>query len=271
MKTGSKKELGQHWLNDPRSLRAVCQAAKVTKTDTVLEIGPGKGSLTTELIKRAAAVVAVELDSRLAARLPVRLPAGNLQVVEADILRFNLGSLPPGYKLVANIPYYLTSHLLRILYESANPPAAAALLLQKEVAERLAAQPGSMSLLSVSVQLKNEVRLGRIIPAALFSPPPKVDSQIVSLKLRDKPLFTNLDEKTFFRLARAGFSSRRKKLRGSLSAGLAINKAEADELLKQAGINGNLRAQNLSLDNWYQLYRAFQNDQRNLKKKSDSI
>jgi len=249
-----KKSLGQHWLHDELSLETMCDIVAVGPTDTVLEIGPGLGTLTQYLTKQAAQVVAVEFDDRLAAELPSRVPAANLQVIHEDILQFDLTSLPADYKVVANIPYYLTSNLVRILSESANPAAAVALLIQKEVAERAAARPGSMSLLSVSAQFYWEVSLGPLVPAELFTPPPKVDSQILVLHRRAAPLFPDVDTKQFFRIVKAGFSQKRKTLVNSLSGGLAISKDEAKLLLDKAGIPQNTRAQALSLDEWYALY-----------------
>jgi 16S rRNA (adenine1518-N6/adenine1519-N6)-dimethyltransferase len=149
----AKKSLGQHWLKDEASLTAICDAAELTQTDTVLEIGPGQGSLTSQLVRRAGKVIAVELDEYLASEIPFRVTDDNLEVVQGDILKFDLTQLPFGYKVVANIPYYLTSNLIRILSESPNPPSVMVLLVQKEVARRIAAKPGQMSLLSVSAQL----------------------------------------------------------------------------------------------------------------------
>lgn len=252
----AKKSLGQHWLKDEATLEAICEAADLKKSDTVLEIGPGLGDLTRQLVKRAGRVIAVEYDEALARGLEGRQPAANLEIVQQDILKFDLTSLPAAYKVVANIPYYLTSNLLRTLSESSNPPLEITLLVQKEVAERVAAGPGQMSLLAVSVQLYYRPKLGPAVAAELFEPPPKVDSQLVMLKQRPKPLFPDLDNKLFFRLVKAGFAGRRKKLRGSLAAGLGISKEAADELLARAGINGDLRAQNLSLQDWHKLYMA---------------
>jgi 16S rRNA (adenine1518-N6/adenine1519-N6)-dimethyltransferase len=261
----AKKSLGQHWLNDNVSLNAICDAADVQEGDHVLEIGPGQGSLTNKLLQRGAHVIAVELDETLAKNLLHQSSSifknvplgGGLKVVQGDILKFDLTILPPNYKVVANIPYYLTGNLLRILSESSNLPSRATLLVQKEVAQRIAAKPGDMSVLSVSVQLSYLVKLGQIVPAKLFIPPPKVDSQIISLTLRTQPLFKDLDSKKFFRIVKAGFSTRRKKLRSSLSGGLHISKEEADALLIKAGINGDLRAQELSLQQWYDLYETW--------------
>jgi 16S rRNA (adenine1518-N6/adenine1519-N6)-dimethyltransferase len=256
-KPAPNKALGQHWLRDEATLEAICEAADLKAADTVLEIGPGLGDLTRQLLKHARSVIAVEVDRGLATDLETTLKAGNLQVVQGDILKFDLTQLPPDYKVVANIPYYLTSNLIRVLGESTNPPAAMVLLVQKEVAERIAAEPGQMSLLGLSTQLYYRPKLGPVVAAELFLPPPKVDSQVIILKRRHKPLFENLDSKTYFRLAKAGFAGRRKKLRGSLAAGLGISKDQADKLLKAAGVDGELRAQNLSLQDWHKLYKAY--------------
>ena len=148
-----KKSLGQHWLHDEPTLDAIVDAAGVQAGDNVLEVGPGLGTLTRRLLARGAAVTAVEFDTVLAEKLPVALAdvsEGSLSVVHQDILQFDLTQLEPGYKVVANIPYYLTSNLIRVLCESTNPFSQAAILIQKEVAERAAARPGQMSLLSVS-------------------------------------------------------------------------------------------------------------------------
>lgn len=252
-----KKSLGQHWLHDDASLQAMLDAAHVGAGDTIMEVGPGLGTLTTKLVAAADWVVAVEFDERLYRELPGRVPAGNLQVVQSDILRFDLTSLPAGYKVVANIPYYLTSNLVRVLSEASNKPAYAVLLVQKEVAERLAAKPGNLSILGVTAQFHWQVSLGPIVPAELFTPPPKVDSQIVILKGRKKPLFDGVDSKLLFRLVKAGFGEKRKTLRNSISGGLHLDKSQTEALLKAAGIDPQLRAQNLTLEQWHQLYVTY--------------
>ncbi len=248
----AKKSLGQHWLHDEKILESIVDAAEISQSETVLEIGPGTGTLTKKLLGRGAKVIAVEKDEKLAAGLAKHK---NLQVATGDILTFDLGQLPIGYKVVANIPYYLTSNLLRILSESSNPPELMVLLVQKEVAERICARPGQMSLLAISVQLYYEPTLDRVVPAKLFTPPPKVDSRLVILKRHEKTLFTDLDSQIFFQLTKAGFSERRKKLRSSLAGGLNISKDQADNLLKKAGISPDTRAQELSLQQWYELSR----------------
>ena len=252
----AKKSLGQHWLHDQASLQAMCAAADVQANDVILEIGPGLGSLTSLLVRRAGQVIAVELDKKLAATLPGKFPAGNLRVVSQDILQFDFTSLPAGYKLVANIPYYLTSHLIRVISETPNPPRIATLLVQKEVAERVAASPGTMSLLSITAQFYWQVSLGREVPAELFTPPPKVDSQILILKRRPKPLFPDVDTKAFFRLVKAGFAQRRKTLLNSLSAGLHLERDKVRDICQKVAIDPTRRAQTLSLDDWHTLYLA---------------
>lgn len=251
-----KKSLGQHWLTDDKTLENIVNAADLSSGNTVLEVGPGTGTLTRKLLASGAKVIAVEKDEALANSLQGR-SLQRLQVVKADILKFDLTKLPTGYKVVANIPYYLTNNLLRSLSESSNPPASMAVLVQKEVAERLCAKPGQMSILTVSVQLYYECRLGPVVPARLFKPPPKVDSQLVILKRRDQPLFPKLDTTKFFRIVKASFSERRKKLRSSLAGGLHLPKEHADDLLKRAGIDPNLRPQELSLHDWHNIYKAF--------------
>lgn len=241
-------------------MRSITGAAGLGPSDVVLEVGPGLGDLTRQLVKLAGQVVAVEKDARLAATLYGRVGAGNLEVIDGDILRFDLTSMPAGYKVVANIPYYLTSNLIRVLSESTNPPALMALLVQKEVAERIAAAPGQMSLLSVSTQLYYLPSLGPAVKAQLFEPPPKVDSQLIILNRRPKPLFDDLDSKTYLRVVKAGFAGRRKMLRSSLAAGLHLSKTQADGLLAAAGISGGRRAQELSLNDWHALYKNYRKE-----------
>ena len=283
-----KKSLGQHWLFDSGSLEAMSNAAEVQPDDTVLEVGPGLGTLTRVLLASGASVVAVEFDEALASRLSQNLhkvsssgltrgssrnisatadaklhwipdqagndKTGRLTIINEDILKFDLMTLPKSYKVAANIPYYLTSNLIRRLLESSNPPSVMALLVQKEVAERIVAQPGNMSILAVATQFYAEVVLKELVPAELFTPPPKVDSQIIQIRRRGHPLFPDVDTKKFFQLVRAGFSEKRKKLRSSLSGGLHISKEQADQLLKNANIPADARAQELSLAQWHDLY-----------------
>lgn len=250
---GPKKSLGQHWLRDRDVLASIAAEAAITPNDTVLEIGPGLGTLTSELLRRAKKVVAVELDQDLARKLPAQFPGTSLEVVNQDILSFDLRTLPENYVVVANVPYYITSKIIQLLTTAVNKPRAIVLLIQKEVAERLAAEPGDMSILAVSAQIYAEVRLGDVVPAEFFTPPPKVDSQVVILETRKQPLVPAELEKTFFRVVKAGFVAKRKKVRSSLASGLHISKPEAEALLVKHGISPDDRAEDLTLENWLAL------------------
>lgn len=254
--SGPKKSLGQHWLKDRDMLAAIADAAEITLNDTVLEIGPGLGTLTSELLRRAERVVAVELDDELATKLPGQFPGKNLEVIHRDILEFDLSVLPRGYVVVANVPYYITSKIIQLLLSAENKPRQIVLLIQKEVAERLAAEPGDMSILAISAQVFAEVTLGELVPADYFTPPPKVDSQVVILKTRFRPLVDNEDEKAFFRIVKAGFSAKRKKLRSSLAGGLGLPKPEIEKLIRQAGIEPDARAESLSIEEWTKLTKV---------------
>jgi 16S rRNA (adenine1518-N6/adenine1519-N6)-dimethyltransferase len=253
---GPNKSLGQHWLRDRDVLAHIADCAEIDDSDSVLEIGPGLGTLTSELLRRSRNVVAVEFDEELARKLPGQFPGKNLEVIQSDILAFDLSALPEKYKVVANVPYYITSKIVKLLMTATNKPSVAVLLVQKEVAERLAARPGDMSILAVSAQLFADVTLGDIVPATLFTPPPKVDSQVVILKTRDQPFLTDVAEKDFFRVVKAGFSAKRKKIRSSLAGGMGATKEQVAIWLQQAGINPDDRAESLSLDAWQKLTRV---------------
>ena len=256
---GPKKSLGQHWLKDPDILADIAEAAELTGDDVVLEIGPGLGTLTSRLLARANSVTAVEFDADLARKLPGQFPGKKLTVVNQDILQFDLNQLPKNYKVVANVPYYITSKIVEKLMTAENKPSVAVLLVQKEVAERIAAEAGNMSILSVSVQIFAEAELDIEVPRQFFTPPPKVDSQVVVLRTRDNPLITSEDQRDFFRIVKAGFSAKRKKLRSSLSGGLGIDKSVAEELLKNAGISPDARAEDLAIEDWKKLLKEWRN------------
>ena len=253
----NKKSLGQHWLKDPDMLAAIADAAALTPDDTVLEIGPGLGTLTSRLLARAGRVIAVEYDADLARKLPGQFPGKQLTVVHEDILQFDLSQLPAGYVVVANVPYYITSKIVQKLLTAENKPRRTVLLVQKEVAERIAAEPGAMSLLGVSAQLYAEAKRGPVVPRQFFVPPPKVDSQVVVLETRAQPLVSPADEKDFFRVVRAGFVAKRKKLRSALAAGLALDKTEVETMLQHAGISPDWRAEDVSITQWLQIMNAW--------------
>lgn len=256
---GPKKSLGQHWLKEPEILADIAEAAELTGDDVVLEIGPGLGTLTSRLLARANSVIAVEFDTDLARKLPGQFPGKKLNVVNQDILQFDLNQLPKNYKVVANVPYYITSKIVEKLMTVENKPSIAVLLVQKEVAERIAAEAGNMSILSVSVQIFAEAELDIEVPRQFFTPPPKVDSQVVVLRTRNNPLITPEDQRGFFRIVKAGFSAKRKKLRSSLSGGLGIDKSAVEELLKNAGISPDARAEDLAIEDWKRLLKEWRN------------
>ncbi len=252
--TDTKKELGQHWLHDKTILESIVSAGDVKGGDHVLEIGPGLGTLTEILDASGARVVALEYDQDLIEKLKEKFKTSQVKIEHGDIRTFDLRTLLSPYKIIANIPYYLTSNLIRSICDTDHPPQVAVLLIQKEVAERICAEAGEMSTLAVIAQFYYDCRLDIEVPARYFTPPPKVDSQVIVLTRRAEPLF-DVDTKKFFRLVKAGFSERRKTLRNSLSGGLAISKEDAEQLLKRSHINSGLRAQALSLQEWYQLYQ----------------
>lgn len=257
MSLKNDKSLGQHWLRDRFILSTIADFAEINTEDTILEVGPGLGTLTSELLRRAKKVVAVEFDHNLASKLPGQFPGKNLEVIESDILKFDLSVLPKGYKVVANIPYYITSKIVQLLVTASNKPSEIVLLVQKEVAERLAAKPGDMSILGISAQIYAETYLGDIVAAEYFTPPPKVDSQIVVLKVRDKPLVCEADNSVFFKVVKAGFSAKRKMLRSSLAGGLRMTKSKVETLLEKSKINPTSRAEDLSIDDWIRLTKVF--------------
>jgi 16S rRNA (adenine1518-N6/adenine1519-N6)-dimethyltransferase len=247
------KGLGQHFLVDKPSLQAIMDTAGVTAGDTVLEIGPGLGVMTRPLTNLAARVVAVENDPVLADLLRRDAPS-NLEVVEQDILEYDLHQLPAGYKVIANIPYYLTSKIFRLLIESPNPPSIMSLLIQREVAERITAQPGQLSILALSVQYYGRPKLVRLVERHKFWPAPEVDSAVLRVALSG-PAFT-ADRDKLFRLIKAGFGEKRKQLKNSLAGGLNLTSDLAQGLLKTAKIEPTARAQELTLKQWRKLYEV---------------
>jgi 16S rRNA (adenine1518-N6/adenine1519-N6)-dimethyltransferase len=247
------KGLGQHFLVDKPSLEAVMDAAEPGPDDTVLEIGPGLGVMTRPLTRQAGHVVAVETDPVLAGLLQRDAPQ-NLEVIEHDIMQFNFTGLPPGYKVIANIPYYLTSKILRLLIEGPNPPSLMSLLIQKEVAERITAGPGQLSILALSVQYYGRPELVRLVERHKFWPPPDVDSAVLRVTFTG-PAFA-ADPQALFRLIKAGFGEKRKQLKNALAGGLNLGPDFAAGLLKTAKISPIARAQELDLRAWERLYRT---------------
>ncbi|GAB4448674.1 MAG: 16S rRNA (adenine(1518)-N(6)/adenine(1519)-N(6)) -dimethyltransferase RsmA [Anaerolineae bacterium] len=280
-----KKGLGQNFLTDPIHLQKIVDAADLTSDDTVLEIGPGPGVLTERLCEAAGQVIAVELDSQMVQLLRAEYGHhANLTVVEADILQLAISDLQSGvrgqepgagknpltihhspftihhYKVVANLPYYITSAVLRHLLESAPRPQRIVVTVQKEVAERIVAQPGQMSLLAVSVQFYGAPKLVQRIPAGAFYPPPKVDSAVVRIDTFAEPPLPPAETEQFFRVVKAGFGQKRKQLKNTLSAGLHLPGEAVVGAMTAAGIEPSRRAQSLSIEEWLRLARALRDN-----------
>lgn len=261
----AKKSLGQHFLVDRRVLARIVRAAEVSPGDVVVEIGPGRGILTRELARLAARVVAVELDAALAAGLAKEL-AGHAQVsvVAADARDVEVGSLMPEglpegtpYKVVANLPYYAASHIIRRFLESDRRPRLMVVMVQREVAQSMAAAPGKMGLLSVAIQLYGRPRIVSYVPPRAFRPSPKVTSAILRIEVYPSPALALDSEESFFRLVRAGFSAPRKQIHNCLRHALPVSPEDAEAMLLQAGIDPKRRAETLSMGEWGDLYRAF--------------
>ena len=258
----AKKSLGQHFLVDASVLQTIVEAAELSSSDTVIEVGPGLGILTAELIKRAGHVIAVELDTKLASLLKHRLASSaNLRVINTDILKIRPSELLEGtshYKVVANLPYYITSPVLRHFVEASPKPSLMIVMVQKEVGEAIVAEPGKMSLLAVSLQVYSKPRIISHVPAQCFYPQPKVDSVIVRFDLLSEPAVKLADVDGFFDLVRAGFSSPRKQLHNSLAHSLGMKPAEVISLLERANIDSKRRAETLSLEEWARLHEVLE-------------
>lgn len=250
------RKLGQNFLDDPEALGAILAAADISPTETVLEIGCGLGHLTAHLAMRARRVVAVELDKRLASlAAQVLKQHPNVEVVNADILTVPTSSLglPSDYVVTANIPYNITSPIIRRLMESDPRPARIVLTVQEEVAERICAQPPRMSILTLSVQVYGATRIAARIPAEAFFPAPKVDSAVVRIDVYPHPRIASTQLDAFFRLIKLSFAQKRKTLRNNLAAGLRIPPTRAAEIIRSAGLDPNLRAEALGFDEWTSL------------------
>lgn len=255
-----KKSLGQNFLADPAFLERILQAAEIPPGSVVLEVGPGLGSLTRYLALAARRVVAVELDARLIPPLEHVLTGfSNVEIIHADILKTDPADLitEDGYLVVANIPYYITSNLIRHLLEAPRKPSRIVLTVQREVAERITAVPGDLSLLALGVQVYGRPKIILRIPAGAFYPPPNVDSSVVRIDLYSQPLIAPVLIESFFRLAKAGFGQKRKTLRNSLSAGIGWSGERTARLLENASIDPQRRAETLSLEEWRLLVECY--------------
>ena len=278
-----RKGLGQNFLADPHHLKKIIEAAELDPNDLVVEIGPGPGILTRLLTAAAGQVVAVELDSDMVNLLHHEFGhLTNLTIIEADILNVEVASLLSAvssqplavsrqdselgaqnpklktinYKVVANLPYYITSAVLRHLLEATPKPQQLVVTVQKEVAQRIVAGPGKMSLLAVSIQFYGQPTLVHYIPAGAFYPAPKVDSAVVRIDTYPQPAANVTDINLFFEVVKAGFGQKRKQLKNALASGLHKPVVEVSAVMHQAGIDPTRRAETLSLQEWGQLVEA---------------
>jgi 16S rRNA (adenine1518-N6/adenine1519-N6)-dimethyltransferase len=260
----ARKGLGQHFLVDKEVLEVITAAAEVTPDDIIVEVGPGLGILTEALARKAGGVIAIELDDRLAALLKKTLASfDNVTIINDDVLNIEPGDLlvgwgaNPVYKVVANLPYYITSPVLRHFLDTTVKPKVMIVMVQKEVAEAIAAKPGDMSLLSISVQFYGKPEIVSYVPAQSFYPAPEVDSAVLRINLYPQPAVA-VDEGGFFELVRAGFAAPRKQIANSLSQGLGLPKAGVLPLLEKADIDWQRRAETLTLEEWARLWRVFE-------------
>ena len=256
-----KKGLGQNFLLDEAYLEEITHAAHIDKNTDVLEIGAGMGSLTRHLAAAARHVTAVELDRQLIPILrKITHNFMNVRIVRGNILELPVSDLmsAPGYVVAANIPYYITSALIRYLLECAVKPGTIVLTIQREVAQRICAQAGNLSLLALSVQVYGSPKVVTIIPAGAFYPVPKVDSAVLLVDLYDQPIIPYKQLDSFFQLAKAAFMQKRKMLHNALAAMPEFNKEKADILLLRAGIDPKRRAQMLTINEWNALINIYE-------------
>jgi 16S rRNA (adenine1518-N6/adenine1519-N6)-dimethyltransferase len=261
-------KLGQNFLKNSAIVNKIISSANLKSDDLVLEIGPGKGILTEELSKQAGKVVAIEIDRNLIPQLKNRLTnQKNIEIIEGDILKIDLHQLisnfqfpiskqtqDSSYKIIANIPYYITSPIIRLFLESKMPPSEMILMVQKEVAERIVAKPGQMSILAVSVQYYADAEILFGVGKDNFEPVPDVDSAVIRITRNvERETWNANATKKFFRIVKAGFSAKRKTLLNNLANGLHIEKNIVEEKLKTAGMKPAVRAQELSIDDWKKL------------------
>jgi 16S rRNA (adenine1518-N6/adenine1519-N6)-dimethyltransferase len=268
----AKKRLGQHFLINSSILKNITRAAELTSSDLIFEVGPGIGVLTHALVEQAGWVIAVELDKSMAEALPDTLaPHQNFSIINQDILEVEprdlilqeqskfptLLSLKSEYKLVANLPYYITQPIIRHFCEAKLKPEIMIVMVQKEVAKNIVAKPGDLRILAISVQFYGKPEIMGYVPAGNFFPVPKVDSAILKISLYPKPLYPVTSEKNFFRIVRAGFCATRKQVANSLSQGLTIPKTEVISLLRKAGVAPQKRPETLTLEEWARLENIF--------------
>jgi len=256
------KGFGQNFLINREVLKKIIEAANLTKNDIVLEIGPGIGNLTQELAKRAKKVVAIEKDQKMVEILKEALKEyKNVEIIKEDILKTNIQYLISNiqYKVVANLPYYITSPVIRKFLESENQPKEMILMVQKEVAQRICSKPPDMSILAVSVQFYAEPEIVSYVSKKSFWPSPKVDSAILKISALNQRRKSAFNQR-FFKIVKAGFSQPRKQLVNNLSNGLRIDKIKTEDWLLKNNIQPSQRAETLSIKDWMNLTKSFKSD-----------
>ncbi len=255
----AKKSLGQNFLSNPRILDKIISAAEISKDDIILEIGPGTGNLTEKLSGKAGRVMAVEKDYRIIDGLRDKFKDTNVEIIEGDILKFRIENLKfreNSYKIIGNIPYYITSNLLRTIFEKWPRPKLIVLMVQKEVAQRIVARPPDMNLLALSVQVYSDPKIISYVSKGNFRPIPKVDSAIIRLNPKEKTMSAN---DMFFKAIKAGFQGKRKQLANNLSKNLGLSKEQVIEILIKTELDAKVRAENLSTEQWKKLSEYLQN------------
>ena len=255
------KSFGQNFLIDRATLQRIIEAAEINAGEQVLELGAGTGVLTRELARHARRVVAVELERDMLSLLAeTTRNFANVELIERNLLYVDPAAIfgTEAYKLVANLPYYITAPTFRHFLESANPPRLLVVMVQYEVAQRIVAAPGDLSLLGVSIQFYGKPDIVAHVPARAFYPAPKVDSAILRVDLKDEVPLEHKQRDSFFRLVQAGFSERRKQIHNSLARGLHRKDAEVQAWLKAAGIDPGRRAETLSIEEWLQLWHQME-------------
>src|SRR5579859_1332158 len=259
------KAFGQHFLVDRAVLMKIVEAADIEADEEVLEVGAGTGVLTRELARRARRVVAVEMERDMLTLLAKTTGEfKNVEVIARDLLFLDPVEVfeQAPYKLIANLPYYITAPTFRHFLESANPPRVLVVMVQQEVAQRIVAGPGDLSVLGVSVQFFGQPRIVARVPARAFYPAPKVDSAILRVDVHAEPPLAPTEQESFFRVVQAGFSERRKQLHNSLTHGLHYKNELIRNWLASAGIDASRRAETLSIEEWLRLWRVVEEEKQ---------
>lgn len=250
-----KKSLGQNFLKNPKIAEDMAFFGETEKDDLVLEIGPGEGIMTNLLLQKGADVIAIEKDQRLIPILEEKflkeINSNQLKILNSDALEFDFDKIPKKYKIIANIPYYITGHLIRKIFDGKNLPESVTLLIQKEVAERIIAKNGKESLLSISVKVYGNPNYVKTVKKGNFSPSPKVDSAIIHIDNISLKNFKNLDKNKFFEVIKCGFAHKRKILIGNLSEKFGRNKTS--QIFSKLGMNIDSRAEDLKIEDWIRI------------------